>query len=122
MTLELAEKVSEVAKLFEEGDKSTARLLRDVGFPDKRKEVSADEIETVLKRRPRLTDLWLRRCRDQRLAGGWGIERDKDHWRIQNFSDHRHLEVKDRIRACAEFVVRYVAFIGDAQARTQIQS
>jgi hypothetical protein len=25
--------------------------------------------------------------------------------------------VKDRTRACAEFVVRYVAFIGDLQAR-----
>jgi|SRR5215469_6277680 len=122
MTLTLAEKVSEVPKLFEEGNKSTARLLRDVGFPDKRNDVTVDEIETILKQRPRLTDLWLRRCRDQLLAGGWGIEREKDHWRIQNFSDHRHLEVKDRIRACAEFVVRYVAFIGDMQARTQIQS
>jgi hypothetical protein len=79
--------------------------------------VTVEEVETVLKRRPRLADLWLARCHDQLLAGGWGIEHRADHWRIQNFSDHRHLDVKDRTRACAEFVVRYVGFIGEIQAR-----
>ena len=119
MTLELAEKVSEVPKLYEEGDKSTACLLEDFGFPERRKDVTVEDVEAVLKRRPGLTDLWLRRCQDQRLAGGWGIEHERDHWRIQNFADCRHLEVKDRIRACAEFVVRYVRFIGEVQARTR---
>lgn len=118
MTLELAEKVSEVPKLYEEGNRSTACLLKDFGFPENRKDITVEEIESVLKRRPPLTDLWLRRCHDQLLAGGWGIEREKDHWRIQNFSDHRHLEVNDRVRACAEFVVRYVVFIGKVQARS----
>ena len=34
-------------------------------------------------------------------------------------TDHPEIlyDVKDRTRACAEFVVRYVAFIGDLQAR-----
>jgi hypothetical protein len=113
----LAEKISEVPKLYAEGNKSTARLLKDFGFPEKREAVTVEEIEAVLKRRPRLADLWFKRCHDQLLAGGWSIERRDDHWRIQNYSDHRHLEVKDRTRACAEFVVRYVAFIGDLQAR-----
>jgi hypothetical protein len=117
MSLELAEKISEVPKLYVEGNKSTARLLKEFGFPETRHSVTVEEVEAVLKRRPRLADLWLARCRDQLLAGGWGIERQDDHWRIQNFSDHRHLEVKDRIRACAEFVVRYVGFIGETQAR-----
>ena len=117
MSLELAEKISEVPKLYVEGNKSTARLLEEVGFPEKRGCVTAEEIETVLKRRPHLAELWLARCHDQLLAGGWGIEHRDDHWRIQNFSDSRHLDVKDRIRACAEFVVRYVGFIGDIQAR-----
>ena len=118
MSLELAEKVSELPKRYAEGNKSTARLLKDVGFPETRGAITVDEIETVLKRRPRLADLWLTRRHDQLLAGGWGIERRDDHWRIQNFSDHRHLDVKDPIRACAEFVMRYVAFIGEVQART----
>ncbi|HUO02594.1 MAG TPA: hypothetical protein VMU31_07430 [Rhizomicrobium sp.] len=117
MNLELAEKISEVPKLYAEGDKSTARLLKEFGFPENRTSVAVEDVEAVLKRRPRLADLWLARCHDQLLAGGWGIERRDDHWRIQNFSDHRHLEVKDRIRACAEFIVRYVGFIGETQAR-----
>lgn len=117
MSLELAEKISEVPELYDEGNKSTARLLKEFGFPESRTSVTAEEIETVLKRRPRLADLWLARCHDQLLAGGWGIEHQDDHWRIQNFSDRRHLDVKDRIRACAEFVVRYVGFIGEIQAR-----
>jgi hypothetical protein len=117
MTSELAEKISELPKLYAEGNKSTARLLREVGFPEKRDAVTVEEIEAVLKQRPRLADLWLARRHDQLLAGGWSIEHRNDHWRIQNFSDHRHLDVKDRIRACAEFVVRYVAFIGEVQAR-----
>ena len=117
MSLELAEKISEVPKLYAEGNKSTARLLKEAGFPGNRDCVTVEEIETVLKQRPRLAELWLTRCHDQLLAGGWGIEHRDDHWHIQNFSDHRHLDVKDRMRACAEFVVRYVGFIGAVQAR-----
>lgn len=119
MISELAEKVSEVPKLYEEGNKSTGCLLKDFGFPESRKDISVEEVEAVLKKRPGLADLWFKRCHDQRLAGGWGIEHETDHWRIRNFADHRHLEVKDRIRACAEFVVRYVGFIGEVQARTR---
>jgi hypothetical protein len=117
MTSELAEKISEVPRLYAEGNKSTARLLKDFGFPEQRQAVTVKEVEAVLMRRPRLADLWFKRGRDQLLAGGWSIERQGDHWHIQNYSDHRQLDVKDRIRACAEFVVRYVAFIGDVQAR-----
>ena len=113
----LAEKISEVPKLYAEGNKSTARLLKDFGFPEQRQAVTVEDVEAVLVRRPRLADLWFKRGRDQLLAGGWSIERQGDHWHIQNYSDHRQLDVKDRTRACAEFVVRYVAFIGDLQAR-----
>lgn len=113
----LAEKISEVPRLYAEGNKSTARLLKDFGFPEQRQAVTVEDVEAVLVRRPRLAELWFKRGRDQLLAGGWSIERQGDHWRIQNYSDHRQLDVKDRTRACAEFVVRYVAFIGDLQAR-----
>jgi hypothetical protein len=114
----LAEKVSEVPRLFDEGNKSTARLLKDFGFPEKRTSVSVDDIEAVLQRRPRLAELWFKRCHDQLLAGGWSIEQENGHWRIQNFSNHQQLVVEDRTRACAEFIVRYVAFIGEVQARS----
>jgi hypothetical protein len=118
MTLELARKVSEVPKLYEEGNKSTARLLREFGFPEQRASINVDDVEAALKHDPRLAELWLRRSHDQLIAGGWSIDQEDGHWRIQNLSAHSCLDVEDRIRACAEFVVRYVAFIGDVQART----
>jgi hypothetical protein len=118
MTLDLARQVSEVPKLYEEGNKSTARLLREFGFPEQRTSITVEDVEIALNRDPQLTDLWLRRSHDQLIAGGWSIDQEDDHWRIQNLSEHSCLDVKDRIRACAEFVVRYVAFIGDVQART----
>lgn len=52
MISELAEKVSEVPKLYEEGNKSTGCLLKDFGFPESRKDISVDEVEAVLKNVP----------------------------------------------------------------------
>jgi hypothetical protein len=118
MSSELAEKIINVPKLYEAGDRSTACLLKDVGFPDRHQALSVEEVETVLERDPRLADLWLKRSRDQRVAGGWGIERKGDVYRVVNFSDGRAMTVRGRVHACAEFVVRYVSFIGDVLART----
>ena len=78
---------------------------------------SVEDVEAVLRRRPRLAELWLKRRHDQVVAGGWSIDREDGHWRIQNLSTHQQVTVENRTRACAEFVVRYVAFIGEVQAR-----
>jgi hypothetical protein len=71
-----------------------------------------------------LADLWLKRSRDQRIAGGWGIEQDHGVYRIHRFTSSgfsagKPIVLRDRIRACAEFVVRYVSFIGEVLARTR---
>ena len=118
MSSKLAEKIITLPKLYEAGDRSTACLLKDVGFPERDRSLSVEEVETLLKRDPRLADLWMERSRDQRVAGGWGLERDGDGYRVLNFADGRSITVRGRIRACAEFVVRYVSFIGDVLART----
>lgn len=119
MASELAEEISEVPQLYEQGAKSTARLLRDSGFPEKRDALHVEEVEAALRRRPRLAELWLAHRGAQRLAGGWGLEHEDGHWLIQNYSDHRQLVVQDRIRACAEFVVRYVDVIAEVQVRSR---
>jgi hypothetical protein len=118
MTSALAERIGKIPKLYEAGDKSTASLLKDAGFPERRKSVTVEEVEDVLKREPDLIDLWLKRCQDQRLAGGWGIEREAGAYRVQSFSSGKSLVVQGRPHACAEFVVRYVSFIGEVLART----
>jgi hypothetical protein len=117
MSSELARRISEVPKLYEAGNKSTACLLKDAAPPELLRSVTVDDVETVLKREPRLIDLWLKRCGDQRVAGGWGIEREGNVYRVRSFSGEGSFVVRDRLRACAEFVVRYVFFIGEVLAR-----
>jgi hypothetical protein len=119
MTSKLAERISAIPKLYEAGDKSTASLLKDTGYPERREPVTVEDVENVLKREPALIDLWLKRCQDQRLVGGWGIEHEAGAYRVQSFSSGRSLVVRDRLRACAEFVVRYVSFIGETLTRTR---
>ncbi len=119
MTSALAEQVSEVPRKYEMGQKSTARLLKDVGFPEKRQALSVEDMERALAEDPDLAVLWFKRGNDQRFAGGWGIECEGEEYRIQSYDGGGGVIVHDRLRACAEFVVRYVTFIGDVQARTR---
>jgi len=70
-----------------------------------------------LKEDPKLAELWLERGRDQRLAGGWGIEQEHDHYRVQSYSSGQYLVARNRLHACAEFIVRYVGFIRETVKR-----
>jgi len=117
MSSEIAEQVSLVPQLYKTGRKSTAALLKDLGFPQTRHSLSVDDVEDVLRRHPPLADLWLQRAADQRYAGGWGIERGNGIYRVHGYSDQGAVTVQDRTRACAEFVVRYTYFIGEVLAR-----
>jgi hypothetical protein len=76
-----------------------------------------ESVEDALRRDPGLADRWLERGHDQRLTGGWGIECDHGQYRVQSYSSGRHLVEKKKIHAVAEFIVRYVAFIGDVLSR-----
>jgi hypothetical protein len=119
MVSQLAREIGHVPEQYDHGNRSTACLLEEAGFPDARGKVQVDEVEDVLRREPYLIDLWLRRSRDQRYAGGWGIEHAGDDYRVRSFADKTVLGWKDRTRACAEFVARYVQFIGEVQARSR---
>ena len=115
----LAEQISQIPERFDAENKSTALILKEAGFPQRRSDLSVEEVEDVFRRSPRLTDKWLRRGSEQRLAGGWGIERENGSYRVQSFADG-HSEIEhDRFRACALFVVRYVNFIGDALSKAK---
>jgi hypothetical protein len=117
MCRELAEQVTTIPDRFEVSDKSTARLLRDTGFLERRQDLSVEEVADVLRKSPKLADKWLKRGSEQRLAGGWGIEHEGSTYRIQNFGDGSAEIEQDRFRACAVFIVRYVHFIGEVQGR-----
>ena len=117
MSLELAERVTHLPQAFEAGEKSTASLLKDAGFPDRLGELHVEEVEQVLEQEPSLTQLWLARGRDQRASNGWGIEQTGEGYRVVCFSDGYASRPKDPIPACAEFVVRYVGTIADVLTR-----
>ena len=115
---DLAMRVSKVPLRYQTEEMSTACLLEDAGFPEKRDELLVDDVEQALAVSPDLVSLWLDRGDDQRLVGGWGIQREGHSYRIQRFDSGESIVVRDRLRACAEFIVRYTRFIGDVRART----
>ena len=115
----LAEKVSEVPELYDKGDKSTACLLRDIGFLNSPAPLKVEEVEDALEHHPVLADRWLERGQDQRLIGGWGIECDHGQYRVQSYASGRHLLEKKKLHAVAEFIVRYAGFIRDVLNRYQ---
>ena len=117
MHYELAEHIGIVPELYDAGTKSTATILKEAGFPEARHFLSVQELEHVFRKTPRLTDLWFERSHDQRLAGGWGIEKETGGYRVQKYSGGKGFVIADRYTACAEFAARYVGFIGDVLAK-----
>jgi hypothetical protein len=115
--MSLAQRVSEVPDAYEHSNLSTVRLLADAGYLDKPQSLTVGDVEEALEEDPNLAELWLERGRDQRLAGGWGIEHDRGRYRVQNFSSGQYLVEQDRLHACAEFIVRYVGFIYEVVRR-----
>jgi hypothetical protein len=115
MVSQLAERIAHLPELYQRGEKSTAALLKEAGLPDAGAPVSVSEIEDTLKREPELADLWLESGRDQRFAGGWAIERAEGVYRIRSYSGGGSgLVERNRFKACAEFIVRYVSVIREA--------
>jgi hypothetical protein len=109
--MSLAQRVSEVPDAYEHSNCSTKKLLEESGYLERPLSLTVGDVEDALAGDPNLTQLWLERGMDQRLAGGWGIEQARDGYRIQNYSTGQSIVERDRLHACAEFIVRYVGFI-----------
>lgn len=118
MASQLAERIIEVPELYERREASTATLLKETGFLEAPDALDVGDVEDALSQRPKLAEDWLKRGHDQQIVGGWGIERDHGQYRVQNFGSGMHMREPDRVHATAEFVVRYVRFIGDVLRRT----
>jgi hypothetical protein len=111
MTSQLAEKVAHLPERFEETECSTARLLAETGYLDRPQDLKVEDLEEALAREPALTEAWLDRGHDQRLAGGWGIECEGESYHVQSFDGGGELVMRNRVRATAEFAVRYLSVI-----------
>jgi hypothetical protein len=117
MSSNLAEKVSRVPELFEAQDASTATLLKQSGYLDAPQKLTVADVEEELAHQPELAGKWLKRGRDQRLVGGWGLERERGQYVLRDFSSRARIVENSRAHAIAEFVVRYVDFIAKVLAR-----
>ena len=115
MASQLAEKVAHLPERFEETDCSTARLLAETGYLDRPQDLKVEDLEEALAREPALIEAWLDRGHDQVLAGGWGLECDGEEYHVQSFNNEGDgggdLVVQSRVRATAEFAVRYLEVI-----------
>src|ERR1700677_4065888 len=101
--MSLAQRVSEVPDAYEHSNLSTIRLLAETGYLDKPQSLTVGDVEDGLVEDPNLAELWLERGRDQRLAGGWGIEHDSGHYRVQHYGSGQYLGERERPHACAQF-------------------
>lgn len=118
MTSALAQKISEVPELYDQRDESTATLLKETGYLQSPQALKVEDVEDALSQEPELAERWLERGQDQRLAGGWGIECEHGQYRVQSFGSGMHMLDTNRLHATAEFIVRYVGFMGDVLQRT----
>ena len=109
--MSLAERVAEVPEQFEYRNASTATLLKESGYLARPDDLKVADVENVLTRHQDLADRWFQRGHDQQLVGGWGLERCGGRWRVQSYGSGNAMLEKDRLHACAEFIVRYVGFI-----------
>lgn len=113
----LAERISEIPQAFERRDVSTATLLKESGYLESSGELKVADVEEVLSQDPELADRWWLRGHDQQLVGGWGLDRCENRYRVQSYGTGRHMLENDRLHATAEFIVRYVGFMGDVLHR-----
>ena len=113
----MAEKISRIPRRFEQCDCSTAALLEETGFLEAPERLTVEEVEQVLEQEPDLADDWLERGRDQRMTGGWGIEREHDKYCVRSFAGGGAFTEEDRLHATAQFVVRYLGFMGEVIRR-----
>lgn len=116
---DLAERVSEIPRRFEQGDCSTAALLEETGFLEAPERLTVQDMEQALEHDPKLADDWMERGRDQRLTGGWGIEREQGKYCVRSFAGGGAWLEEDRLHATAQFAVRYLRFMGEVMRRHQ---
>lgn len=94
------------------------RLWAEAGHLTEPQALTVGDVEGALIEDRGLVELWLDRGRDQRRVGGWGINRDPNPYRIQNFFDPQRLLERDKLYPCLQFIICYVGFVqGEAVER-----
>ena len=114
---DLAERIGHLPEAYDEGERSTAALIKESGYLNAPEALDAKSLEDVLREEPELAEAWLKRWGDQRIAGGWVMDCEGKHYRLKNFETGKSYLIDGKERAFAEFIVRYVHRIGDVIAK-----
>ncbi len=120
--IEIADRISRLPETYAATDCSTATLIQESGFLEAPEELGAEDVEKIMRDKPRLTERWLERWNDQRIAGGWVMDCEDGAYHLKNFSTGREIVIGDKFQACAEFAVRYVRRIGRVIAKYESPS
>ena len=118
---QIAERIVHLPENYEHGNRSTATLIRDSGLLEKPEELQPETVEEILRDEPELTESWLKRWGDQRIAGGWVMDCEGKSYRLKNFASGRSVLITDKFHAIAEFIVRYVRRIQDVVVKYEPQ-
>ena len=114
---DIAKQIAHLPETYDTSDWSTAALIQKSGLLESREELSAADIEPILRAEPGLTEEWHRRWGDQRIAGGWVMDCEGDSYRLKHFETGRTVLIGDKYRAFSEFIARYIRRIGRVIAK-----
>lgn len=109
-----AEVVTAVCRLpidFRRGNVSATALVRRSGYLAARHEVTVDRLADCLATDPDLVGAWLTWSEDNRSTPAWYIEALGTGGFEVGYYDHgrtSQVAFDDRIRACAEYLFRYL--------------
>jgi hypothetical protein len=117
----LTENICGVPELYEQGEESTASLMKKAGILDMPVPLQTREIREVLTERPELASGWFKRVKDQRLSDGWVMDCVGDQFLLRNVATGVSQTFSDRIEACAAFIAGYVSRIRDVQMKYRAQ-
>ncbi len=99
-------------RLKTRGDESIAMLVDESGYRQTPSALTVEAVSAHLERRPDLIDTWFRYSEDKRTSSGWYVtERPAGTFEVGYYPSGERLSVTERVRACAEFIVREVGAI-----------
>jgi hypothetical protein len=116
----VAENICHLPDVLEMTDIPTAAIITQSGLLDHPEDLSAQSVLDVLESEPELADQWLHHSNDQAAFGGWTIDEEADGFLIKNVTSGSVMFVQNKLEACAEFIVRYVALLLSLVAKSDL--
>lgn len=101
-------------RLKARGDVSLVQLLRESGYLDSPGSVTVATVVSHLRQHLDLIDAWLMLSADKRCDSGWYLtEKQGGLLELGYFPTGPRTEFSDRVRGCAEFIVREAASLAE---------